>query len=62
MFRPDSSTESNAENSPVHERCSNTPRHITTSRSRSQQQLPPVLKNPRENISMDVLRPGSNNR
>lgn len=62
MFRPDSSTESNADNSPVQERRTNTPRHITPSRPRSQQQQPQPLKTPRENISMDVLRPGSNNR
>lgn len=55
-FRPDSSTESNNDNSPV-ERRSNTPRHVTSDvRSRTRPTKPP-----RESKSMDILRAGSNN-
>ncbi|XP_055715988.1 cell adhesion molecule Dscam2 isoform X2 [Phlebotomus papatasi] len=59
MFRPDSSTESNNDNSPLTERRSNTPRHVLQPevRSRSRQQAP----KPRESHSMDMLRSGSNN-
>lgn len=60
MFRPDSSTESNNENSPVQERRTNTPRHIASdvrARTRTHQ-----TKQPKESQSMDILRPGSNNR
>lgn len=57
MFRPDSSTESNNDHSPI-ERRSNTPRHIVADmRIRTRH-----VKTPRESQSMDILRSGSNNR
>jgi hypothetical protein len=54
LFRPDSSTESNNDNSPIRERRSNTPRHINNEkRSRG-------TRDSSNSRSMDMLQ--SNNR
>jgi hypothetical protein len=53
LFRPDSSTESNNDNSPIHERRSNTPRHINN------EKRPRSTREPNSR-SMDLLQ--SNNR
>lgn len=57
IFRPDSSTESNNDNSPI-DRRSNTPRHV----SAEMRMRPRLSKPPREIHSVDILRTGSNNR
>lgn len=70
IFRPDSSTESNNDQSPVRDRRVHTPRHIAAAemRARSSRQLVAgtrgevVTPNPRESQSMDLLRQPSNNR
>uniref|UniRef100_A0A336KKP0 CSON012059 protein n=1 Tax=Culicoides sonorensis TaxID=179676 RepID=A0A336KKP0_CULSO len=69
IFRPDSSTESNNDQSPVRDRRLNTPRHIAAAemRARSTRQLAPptrgevITPNPRESQSMELLRQQSNN-
>lgn len=54
MFRPDSSTESNNDQSPIRDRRSNTPRHIGVSEKR------PRGRDSNNSRSMDMLQ--SNNR
>lgn len=57
IFRPDSSTESNNDNSPI-ERRSNTPRHV----SADMRMRPRSSKSPHESHSMNKLDSGSSNR
>ncbi|XP_055315179.1 cell adhesion molecule Dscam2 isoform X2 [Sitodiplosis mosellana] len=57
IFRPDSSTESNNDNSPI-ERRSNTPRHV----SADMRMRPRSSKSPHESHSMNMLESGSSNR
>lgn len=54
LFRPDSSTESNNDNSPIRERRSNTPRHINN------EKRPRATRDSNNSRSMDMLQ--SNNR
>ena len=54
LFRPDSSTESNNDNSPIRERRSNTPRHINN------EKRPRAARDSNNSRSMDMLQ--SNNR
>lgn len=54
IFRPDSSTESNNDQSPIRDRRSNTPRHIGVPEKRSRG------RDPNNSRSMDMLQ--SNNR
>lgn len=58
LFRPDSSTESNNDNSPVRDRRSNTPRHIPSEARTRHRQTP----NLRDTQPIEVLRAASNNR
>lgn len=55
IFRPDSSTESNNDNSPIRDRRSNTPRHMNEKRPRSRDP-----NQTRNSGSLDMLQ--SNNR
>lgn len=71
MFRPDSSTESNNDQSSPVDRRINTPRHLggdkRGNRSRNHQLQTSAIDHAhnnvsKENHSMDLICPGSNNR